>query len=116
MRALVTGAGKRLGRAMALSLAQRGYDVAVHYSSSGEDAASVVAQIAAMGRRAVAVQADLLDEAQTATLIARAVAGLSGPLGVQLTMRRSLNMTRCKPRRAAAGTGIWNRTCARRSC
>ena len=82
MRALVTGAGKRLGRAMALSLAQRGYDVAVHYSSSGEDAASVVAQIAAMGRRAVAVQADLLDEAQTATLIARAVAGLSGPLGV----------------------------------
>ena len=82
MRALVTGAGKRLGRAMALDLAHRGYEVAVHYSSSADQAADVVAQIAATGRRAVALQADLLDDAQTETLIARAVAGLGGPLGV----------------------------------
>jgi len=82
MRALVTGAGKRLGRAMALYLAQRGYDVAVHYSRSADQAAEVVGQIAAMGRRAVAVQADVLDDGQTETLIARTVAGLGGPLGV----------------------------------
>ena len=82
MRALVTGAGRRLGRGMALYLAQRGYDVAVHYSSSADQAAEVVAQIVAMGRRAVALQADLLDEAQSETLIARSVAGLGGALGV----------------------------------
>jgi NAD(P)-dependent dehydrogenase (short-subunit alcohol dehydrogenase family) len=82
MRALVTGAGKRLGREMALYLARRGFDVAVHYASSEAEAAGVVAEITAMGRRAVAVQADLLDEAQVQTLIAQAVAGLGGPLTV----------------------------------
>ena len=54
MRALVTGAGKRLGRAMALYLAGRGYDVAVHYASSKDDADVVVAAITALGRAAVA--------------------------------------------------------------
>ena len=82
MRALVTGAGKRLGAAMAVYLARRGFDVAVHYASSEAEAASVVAEIAALGRKAVAVQADLLDEAQVQTLIARAVEGLGGPLTV----------------------------------
>jgi NAD(P)-dependent dehydrogenase (short-subunit alcohol dehydrogenase family) len=82
MRALVTGAGKRLGSAMAVYLARRGFDVAVHYASSEAEALSVVAEIAALGRKAVAVQADLLDEAQVQTLIARAVEGLGGPLTV----------------------------------
>lgn len=80
MRALVTGGARRLGRAMALYLAGRGYDVAVHFDRSAEDAASAVAAITALGRRAVALQADLLEEAQSETLIARAVAGLGGPL------------------------------------
>lgn len=80
MRALVTGAGKRLGRAMALYLAGRGYDVAVHYAGSQAGADATVAEIIAMGRRAVALQADLLVEAQTETLIPRAVAQLGGPL------------------------------------
>ena len=82
MRALVTGAGKRLGRSMALYLAGRGHDVAVHYATSADAAAAVVAEIAAMGRRAVAVQADLLDEADTATLIVRASDALGGQLTV----------------------------------
>jgi len=81
MTALVTGAGKRLGRAMALYLASRGQDVAVHYASSGAGAEAVCAEIRAMGRKAVAVQADLLDEAQVETLIPRAVAAL-GPLTI----------------------------------
>lgn len=80
MRALVTGGGVRLGRAMALYLAGRGYDVAVHYRSSADGAADVVAEIRAMGRRAVAVQADLLDEAQTAGLVGAASDGLGGAL------------------------------------
>lgn len=80
MRALVTGAGKRLGRAMAVYLAGRGYDVAVHYAGSRDAAEGVVAEIRAMGRQAVALRADLLIEAETQTLIARAAAGLGGPL------------------------------------
>lgn len=81
MTALVTGAGKRLGRAMALYLARRGQDVAVHYSSSEAEAAAVVAEIEAMGRRAVALRADLLHEAEVETLVPRAAAAL-GPLTV----------------------------------
>jgi NAD(P)-dependent dehydrogenase (short-subunit alcohol dehydrogenase family) len=81
-RALVTGAGKRLGRAMALDLARHGCDVAVHYAGSNEAAEAVVAEIRAMGRHAVTLQADLLDEAQVTPLVDRAAEGLGGPLGV----------------------------------
>lgn len=81
-RALVTGAAIRLGRAMALELAQQGYDVAVHYASSEEDAAETVAQIKALGRHAVALQADLLDEAQVTDLLPRAAEALGGPITV----------------------------------
>jgi len=79
-RALVTGAGKRLGRAMALYLAQRGYDVAVHYASSASDADTVAGEINALGRLGVPLQADLLDEAQTQALLPAAVAALGGPV------------------------------------
>lgn len=81
MTALVTGAGKRLGRAMALYLAGRGHDVAVHYAASAAEADSVVAEIRAMGRRAQAFQADLLVEAETQALIPAAAEAL-GPLTV----------------------------------
>jgi NAD(P)-dependent dehydrogenase (short-subunit alcohol dehydrogenase family) len=79
-RALVTGAGKRLGRAMALYLAQRGFDVAVHYASSGDAAKDVVAQIEAMGRRAIAVQADLIDLDAMDALLPAAAQALGGPV------------------------------------
>ncbi|MBO9411653.1 MULTISPECIES: SDR family oxidoreductase [unclassified Ruegeria] len=79
-RALVTGAGIRLGRAMALYLAQRGYDVAVHYASSEQPASDVVAEIRSMGRNAVALQADLLDEAQVNALLPRAAEALGGSI------------------------------------
>jgi NAD(P)-dependent dehydrogenase (short-subunit alcohol dehydrogenase family) len=82
MKALVTGAAHRLGRAMALHLAGRGYDVAVHYSGSQAAADEVVAAIRAMGRQATALQADLLDESQTTGLVGRAGAALGGPLTV----------------------------------
>lgn len=56
---LVTGAGKRLGRAVALRLASEGADVVVHYNSSAADAEAVCREIAALGRRAAAMQAEL---------------------------------------------------------
>jgi 3-oxoacyl-[acyl-carrier protein] reductase/pteridine reductase len=56
--ALVTGAAKRIGRSVALRLAQEGADVIVNYRSSKAEAEEVVAQISAMGRRAVAIRAD----------------------------------------------------------
>jgi len=79
-RALVTGAGKRLGRAMALYLADRGYDVAVHYASSGDAAAEVVEEIKRKGRQAVALQADLLDLDAMEGLLPAAINALGGPI------------------------------------
>lgn len=81
-RALVTGAGQRLGRAMALYLADRGFDVAVHYARSAAPAQEVVSEIEAKGRRACALQADVLDEAQTEGLVDSAASALGGPLTV----------------------------------
>lgn len=78
--ALVTGAGKRLGRAMALYLADRGFDLAVHYSASKPEAEEVGALIRSKGRRAVILQADLLDEAATQRLIPEAMHALGGPV------------------------------------
>jgi pteridine reductase len=59
--AIVTGAGKRLGRAVALRLAVEGADVAVHYGKSQPDAQEVVAEIEKSGRKAAAFGADLMD-------------------------------------------------------
>ena len=80
MKALVTGAGARLGQAMALYLGSRGYDVAVHYAGSREGAEDTVAQLRGIGRKAEALQADLLDEDATQALVGRAVEALGGPL------------------------------------
>ena len=80
--ALVTGGAARLGRAMALYLAQRGFDVAVHYHTNEEAAQDLVAEIEGMGRSAVAVQADLLDEGQTQRLLPEAARLLGRPLTV----------------------------------
>lgn len=81
-RALVTGAAKRLGRAMAIYLAERGYDVAVHYASSKADADDTVATIRALGRRAEAVPADLIVESDMQALMPRATEALGGPFTV----------------------------------
>lgn len=82
MKALVTGAGKRLGRAMALALGQRGFDVAVHYATSADAAEEVARDIRAMGRVSDVVNADLLDEEATGRLVEQAAVILGGPLTV----------------------------------
>lgn len=77
-RALVTGAARRTGRALALALGRAGADVAVHYRSSREEALAVVAEIQALGRRAVAVQADLADAEHAERAAGEAAAALGG--------------------------------------
>lgn len=79
--ALVTGAARRIGRAIAVALAQDGYAVAVHHHHSGDDAHAVVGEIETAGGKAIALSADLSDEAQVTRLLVQAEAAL-GPVGV----------------------------------
>ena len=74
--ALVTGAGKRLGRHIALTLAQQGWDVAVHCRASRAEAEATADEIRALGRRAVVLSADLSDEAAVRALPVLAVVEL----------------------------------------
>lgn len=69
--ALVTGAGKRLGRAVALRLASEGADVAVHYRRSDAETTEVVAEIEKLGRRAVAMRAELTSVEEIRALVQR---------------------------------------------
>ncbi|MDB5747590.1 MAG: short chain dehydrogenase [Massilia sp.] len=74
--ALVTGAGRRIGRAIALGLAAAGWDVAVHYRHSEREALATVEAIRALGRRALAFDCDLADEAAVRALPGRAAEAL----------------------------------------
>jgi len=66
---LVTGGAQRLGRAIALRFANEGYDIAIHYRSSGAAAFSLCDDIAAIGVRAEAFQADLANSEETDALV-----------------------------------------------
>ena len=79
--ALITGGAKRLGRATALSLAEAGVNVAVHYRASSREAEETVAEAAARGVRSWAVSADLNDPEQAEGLLDRVVA-MAGPVDV----------------------------------
>ena len=67
--ALVTGAGRGIGREIALTLAAYGADVIVNYNGSKEKAEEVVAQVEAMGRKAAAVQCSVADYEACGTMI-----------------------------------------------
>lgn len=77
---LITGAGRRIGQAAALALAQAGWDVAVHYHRSTRGAAETVEACRAAGVRSVMLAADLSDEAATRALVPAAVDALGGAL------------------------------------
>ena len=75
---LVTGAAKRIGRGLALGFAARGWDVAVHFGGSEGEAQEVVRSIHALGRRAVALHADLGVESDVAKLVPACIDALGG--------------------------------------
>jgi NAD(P)-dependent dehydrogenase (short-subunit alcohol dehydrogenase family) len=77
--ALVTGAARRIGRDIALALATDGWDIAVHYATSRDDAQQTVAAIEQLGRRAIAVNRDLAVEAGVRSLLAECAQEL-GPV------------------------------------
>lgn len=77
--ALITGAGRRIGRALALEAARAGYDVAIHHRASADEAEETAADVRALGVRAALVRADLANEAETAGLITQASEAL-GPV------------------------------------
>jgi NAD(P)-dependent dehydrogenase (short-subunit alcohol dehydrogenase family) len=79
--ALVTGAARRLGREIALSLAAAGFSVAVHSHTSTAEAETTCAEIRGRGRDAVPLRADLARESEVAGLLPAAEAAL-GPIGV----------------------------------
>ncbi len=78
--ALITGAGQRLGRAVALELARAGWGVAIHYHRSESAARAVLAEAQALGASAVLVQADLNDASARHALIGKAVEAAGEPL------------------------------------
>ncbi|APR37851.1 short chain dehydrogenase [Paraburkholderia sp. SOS3] len=77
---LITGAARRIGRALALGFAAHGWDVAVHYGASRTDADELVAEIEALGRRTIALHADLANEPEVARLIPDCTAALGRPV------------------------------------
>lgn len=79
---LITGGAVRIGRAIALALAQDGHPVAIHYNRSRAAADATVANLRNLGVRAVAVQADLSDHDAVLGIVPAAAAALGQPVGV----------------------------------
>lgn len=103
--ALVTGAGVRVGRAIALELGRAGCDVAVHYRSSADPARRTAEEIVAFGRRAVTCRGDLADLATPERIVGEVRARL-GRLDVLVSSASSF------PKRALADSdaGFWEET------
>lgn len=79
-RALVTGAGARLGQAMAVALSHDGWDVGVHYRSSEDGARQTASAIKSVNRNAKRLKADLSNETEARGLVERAEEALQGPI------------------------------------
>ena len=93
--ALVTGAALRLGRAIALDLAKRGWRIGVHYHSSSAAAQALVAEIEALGSTAVALRADLTREDQLHRLVESCAEELGYPT---LLINNEIGRASCRER------------------
>lgn len=89
--ALVTGAGKRLGKALAESLAEDGYSLGLHYNASAGGAAELHARIQAAGGKSVLLQKDLSDAGAAGTLITETAEALGGPVSVLVNSASAFN-------------------------
>jgi 3-oxoacyl-[acyl-carrier protein] reductase len=94
-KALVTGGGRGIGRAIALALAHGGADVAINYHERAGDAGAVAEAVRRLGRRALAVQADVSDSTAVAALVGRVEREL-GPIDILINnagvaLRRELD-------------------------
>lgn len=89
--ALVTGAGKRLGKAIARGLANRGYAMGLHYNSSADGAQDLHDEIVAEGGRAALLQKDLSRPDTAGELIGEAAAALGGPVSVLVNSASAFN-------------------------
>ncbi len=78
VRALVTGGAHGIGKGAAIALAEAGADVVISYAHSADAAAETTAELEALGRRALAIQADLTDTEQANRMVAEAVSFLGG--------------------------------------
>ncbi len=103
--ALVTGAGRRLGRAMAVALAEDGHDVVIHYVGSAEEAEETAKAARGFGVKAVTVQADFLEREAIAALIPRAVEAIGAPLRVLVNNASIFEYDRLQ----TATTDSWDR-------
>jgi NAD(P)-dependent dehydrogenase (short-subunit alcohol dehydrogenase family) len=77
-KALITGSAKGIGRAIALDLASKGFDVAIHYRKSIDDAQLTQQAALAFGVQAVILQADITDSLQAVALVEKATRQLNG--------------------------------------
>lgn len=105
--ALVTGAARRVGRSIALELAEAGCDVAVHYGRSDREARETAALVEAKSRRAVLVQGDLADSEVPARVISETAAAL-GALHILVNNASSFDRRPLEQTDAAA----WHQTFA----
>ncbi len=101
--ALVTGAGRRIGRALALTLARRGFDLVLHCLASTAETLTLAAEIRALGRRTAVLVADLAREEETRGLVPAAVCAL-GPLDLLVN-----NAAVFLEDPAAEERAVWNR-------
>ena len=81
-RALITGAGRRLGQAMAIALAEDGFEVAIHYNGSETGARETLAAVEKAGGKGILLPANLLHEGEVAALVTRASQEMGGALGL----------------------------------
>lgn len=116
---LITGASRGIGAATAVLVAQHGWDVAVNYSSNEAAAQAVVQAVQALGRRAIAVQADVADEAQVLAMFARVdselgrITGLVNNAGVVDRAQRLQDMDMARWRRMFDTNVLGSFLCAR---